>query len=146
MSRLGKFLLLPSADRWLVSETVLFLALARVAVVVLPFRMVASALGKQSIDLADTSEITEPSPQIDRVRWALRRISCHTPWRSNCLAKAFAGRLMLRRRRIASTVFFGMAKNSDGRLQAHAWLRTGNKALTGGSNLDRYAILAKFTD
>jgi hypothetical protein len=73
-------------------------------------------------------------------------MSCYTPWLSNCLAKAIAGRCMLRRRRIASTLYFGMTKGEDGQLKAHAWLQSGGMTLTGGSNLDRYAVIATFSD
>jgi len=84
--------------------------------------------------------------RIRRVAWAVRRTSRYTPWRSNCLAKAIAGRCMLRRRRIASTLYFGVARDADSQLAAHAWLQSGGIVLTGGSNLERYAVVATFTD
>ncbi len=145
MSKLAKFIKLSSPDRVLVLETFILLGLSRAIVLTLPFRWLANALGRRTNKATEQNE-SLTMPQIHRVTWAIRRISCHTPWRSNCLAKAIAGRYMLSRRRVASTIYFGMVKNSEGELNAHAWLKSGNMILTGGSNLDRYAVVAKFTD
>ncbi|PYS74611.1 MAG: lasso peptide biosynthesis B2 protein [Acidobacteria bacterium] len=145
MTKVLKFWRLQPDDRWLVLEAAVLLGFARLGVIVLPFRFLAAALGTQAADL-ERCETTTPAPQIARVGWAVRRISCHTPWQSNCLTKAVAGRIMLRRRRIASTVYFGLTKTRDGALQAHAWLSTGNSSMTGGSNLNRYTVVAKFID
>lgn len=148
MSRLAKFFRLSAAERRLVLETFALLGLARLAVITLPFRTIADFLGEPKKDLenADETALISLSAEIDNIVWALRRVSCHTPWRSNCLAKAVAGRFMLRRRRIANTLYFGMIKNSEGEISAHAWLCSGDTILTGGSNLDRYTIVAKFTN
>ena len=51
--------------------------------------------------------------------WA--RVARHTWWRSMCLEQALAGRWMLRRRGIPSTMYVGMAKRG-GNFIAHAWL------------------------
>lgn len=145
---LVKLFRLSAADRRLVMETLILLGLARAAVMILPFRWLAGILGQREKSAAAKIETSAalPASQIRRIAWAVRRIACHTPWRSNCLAKAVAGRFMLRRRQIASTLYFGMIKDSEGRLAAHAWLKSGDVVLTGGSNLDRYTIVATFTD
>ena len=148
MSRLGSFLRLSAADRWLALEAAACLGLARAAVTALPFSWIATILRGQEIISGPHGEPDTPSTRVSQafqVALAVRRMSRHTPWRSNCLAKAIAGRLMLHRRRIASTVYFGMARQRDGEMTAHAWLKSGEMTLTGGSNLDRYAIVAIFS-
>lgn len=147
MSKIAKFSRLSAAERRLAIEAAILLGLARAAVIALPFRWVASVLGRQNNELESVGDSESTSmTEIMRIAWTVKLISRYTPWRSNCLAKAVAGRLMLRRRQITSTLYFGMTKNSEGQLEAHAWLRSGNMTLTGGSNLDRYAIVAVFTD
>ena len=141
MSQLAKFFRLSAADRRLVLEAAAWLGLARAAVITLPFRLVAAILRRQK-----HTRTAENETAVRRVAWAVRRTSRYTPWRSNCLAKAIAGRCMLRRRRIASTLYFGMTRGSDSQLAAHAWLQSGGMTLTGGSNLERYSIVATFTD
>jgi hypothetical protein len=145
MSRFSRFLRLAASDRWLVLEALVWLGLARAAVLTLPFRWVAAALGQRRAATEDDSEAA-PSPQLRRVAWALRRVSRYTPWRSNCLAQALAGHCMLRRRRLASILYFGVAKDAQGELEAHAWLRSGGMTLTGDIELERYAVVAAFTD
>lgn len=150
MSRLAKVFRLSSPDRRLALEAAIFLGLARFAVVALPFRWIASALGRQiaTFDAAETGEKTAcfPSAPIRRIGWAINRIGRHTPWRSNCLAKAIAGRFMLRRRRINSTIYFGVAKDLKGEFEAHAWLNSNGIILNDTADLERYIIVAVYTD
>jgi hypothetical protein len=61
-----------------------------------------------------------------------------------CLEKALAGRWMLRRRGIPSTMYVGMAKR-DGGFIAHAWLVGEGRTVTGGG-AENYATLAAFRE
>lgn len=72
---------------------------------------------------------------IDRMRWYL-------PWQSNCLVRAVAAHRMLSRRGIPHTLYIGMAKSVDGAFEVHAWLRCGSRVVTGGGQLERYAVVA----
>jgi len=144
-SRLSTFLHLSWPDRWLLLESGLWLWLARAAVLTIPFRWLASRLGQQH-GMSPIVDNPEALAQIRRVAWAIRVVSRATPWQSNCLAQALAGKWMLHRRRIASTLYLGVAKDAQGRLEAHAWLRSGDSILTGGSDLERYAIVAIFAE
>jgi hypothetical protein len=78
-----------------------------------------------------------------RVRWAIDAAARRTPWRSKCLEQAIAGKWMLRRRGIASTMYLGVVHNP---FEAHAWLRVGRMNVTGGSRVDRYAVVATFAE
>lgn len=83
--------------------------------------------------------------EVQQVAWAIRAVSRRTPWQSNCLAQAVAGQLMLRRRRIAGTLYIGVMKNGADALAAHAWLRSHEIIVTGGGQLDRYRVIACFS-
>lgn len=72
---------------------------------------------------------------IDRMRWYL-------PWRSNCLVRAVAAHRMLSRHGIHHTLYIGMAKSVDGAFEVHAWLRCGSRVVSGGGQLERYAVIA----
>jgi hypothetical protein len=145
MSQLSKFFRLPFADKILAAEAFLLLGWARFAVLVLPFRWVAKFIGEQKEFSEKEVEKASNDSGIYRIRWAVRRISRFTPWRSNCLAKAIAGHFMLRRRGISSTLYFGMTKGAKGKYAAHAWLKSNGVILTGGANLERYTIVATFS-
>ena len=50
---------------------------------------------------------------------------------------------MLRRRGIPSTLYLGMTRDP---VAAHAWLRVGDTNVTGGRDVERYAVVASFAD
>lgn len=147
MSKVKSFFRLSVSDRLLVAESFVLLGLARAAVIVVPFRWLASVLGhkKNAVSVESEPEIL-PTPKMRRIAWAVKYVGRHTLWQSNCLAQAVAGRLMLKRRRISSTIYFGMIKDSDGEITAHAWLKSGKLILTGGDDLEGYVIVAAFSD
>lgn len=147
MSQIGKFLRLPFSDKFLILETVTLLGFARFLVLALPFKQVAKLLfTNQDLSRIDSEIKSSPDPKVIRVAWAVRRMSSYTPWKSNCLAKVIAGYFMLKRRRISSSIYFGMTKNNKGEFAAHAWLSSNGKIITGGSNLQRYSVVATFTN
>jgi Transglutaminase-like superfamily len=133
------------SDRLLMLEAGLCLGWTRAAVLLLPFRWVTLALGQQ---LGETPTADDPASlsQRRRVARAVQRISRHTPWASNCLTQALAGKQMLRRRGIRSTLYLGVAKDAQTNLKAHAWLRSGTVTLTGGDHLERFTVITSFAD
>ena len=135
------------SDRALLAEATVCLAVARVALLRLPFRVLAARLGDhmEHTTLADDPDRTAAAR---RVGWAIRAVSARAPWRTKCLEQALAGKAMLRRRRIPSTVYFGVAPaaGNDGPFDAHAWLRTGTLHVTGGAQVGRYTVLSTFAD
>lgn len=139
-----RFLQLPTAKRWLLFEATLGLALARLAVLTLPFRWIMAALGQR---LGAAAAATEPAQlaDIQDVAWAIRLVSRRTPWQSNCLAQALAGLVMLQRRGIIGTLYLGVLKGQDRHLAAHAWLHSNDLIVTGGGQLERYTVLARFS-
>lgn len=62
--------------------------------------------------------------------------------------QAIAAQRMLRRRRIASTLYLGVASNREKKdaIVAHAWLRAGDKIITGEIEARRHRALAWFGD
>jgi hypothetical protein len=124
----------------LAAEALACLAVARAVVVLLPFRHLAPRLGVRHAE-------TAPGTQVDRaslrVAWAVAAAARRAPWRTECLEQAIAGKAMLRRRGIASTLYLGMGEKPLG---AHAWLRVGDLHVTGGQDVGRYAVVASFAD
>ena len=129
-----------SRDGARVAEAMTCLALARLAVIVLPFRLVARRLG---VKRAETPESARPDPASHGVAWAIAAAARRAPWRTECLEQALAAKAMLRRRGIASTLYLGMARDP---VAAHAWVRVGDLNVTGGRDVARYAIVATFAD
>lgn len=75
---------------------------------------------------------------------ALHIVSRHTFWESKCLVKAIAGMKMLERRQIESTLYLGTAKDENGMMIAHAWLRSGSFYVTGLEGMDKFTVVGTF--
>jgi hypothetical protein len=134
------------AERALLVEALVLLGIARLAVLVLPFRWLAVSLGKP---MKETGTEANPSDLLcaRMVGQAVCSAARYTPWESVCLPQAVAGQWMLKRRNIAATLYLGVAKDetkSDS-LGAHAWLRYGNAILTGREGHLRFTVVAAFS-
>jgi hypothetical protein len=118
--RAGKLLLL--------FEACCYLVLAKVAVLLLPFRSLTERI---SAPLESVGR--EPAHRTGAICAMVAR-AANTPvtW-AVCLPQALAGHWMLRRRGIASTVCFGVKRDSERKLAAHAWLRASGRIVLGGS-------------
>jgi hypothetical protein len=146
MAAIRRFLELRKADRARALEAFLFLGLARAAVLAVPFRILARGLGQPSRWHGHSAANEAVASATVELAELAERVSRHTPWKSNCLAKAIAVKLMLRCRGVRITMYFGMAKNDKGEFEAHAWTCSGKTILTGGPEIGRYAVVAAFAD
>jgi len=66
-------------------------------------------------------------------------MAIRVPWRSDCLIQALAARRWLARAAAPSDVCIGVRKDEQG-FQAHAWLKVGERIVTGG-DISSYAEL-----
>lgn len=66
----------------------------------------------------------------------------NTPWESKCLVRAWTAQSLLKKKNIPTTLYLGVG-TEEGRMVAHAWIRTGELYVTGG-NGEGYAVVATF--
>ncbi len=147
--RLVRFAQVGRARRLLLLEAVVWLALARLALVAMPFRVIARRSGAfiapGDAAVKDVLGAT-PSPDEQEVArevgWAVTRAARYVPFKAVCLPQALAARRMLKRRGIASVLHFGAipGDGADRRLEAHAWLDTAGVEVTG------YPVARNFTE
>jgi hypothetical protein len=141
---LRKYLALDWADRLIFIEAWLYLGAARLALLTIPFRVIARRLGRQ-LKVSDLSLVgSVPPPVAFRVGTGIETMARHTPWESACLAQAIAGRFMLGRRALSSRLYLGTRKDESGNLVAHAWLQSGNTVLLGQTGHQEYVVLSVF--
>ena len=134
------------AEQGLFLEAYVLLGAARLAVAFLPFTWLAASLGR---GLDQPGSAVEPGDlaRARQVGWAVRTAAGHTPWASVCLPQAVTAKWMLRRRRIAGTLYLGVAKGgtpADG-IRAHAWLRCGDEILTGERGHAGFVVISTFS-
>jgi hypothetical protein len=134
--------------KYSIKEIVIFfeawflLHLSKLLILIIPFRSIASHLGK--------SQYETPKVEYDKESWydvevailRSRRLTLH---RSKCYDQAITGKWMLRRRGVLSTLYFGLSKKDAG-LSAHAWLRAGTRLITGRIGMEEYTPIAWFGD
>ncbi|MFD1773447.1 lasso peptide biosynthesis B2 protein [Paenibacillus rhizophilus] len=107
------------------------------------FSKVAPSLGERGQE-TDRDSDSEHTPSMRHIANSINTISKYTPWDSKCLVRAIAGMKMLERRGIGCTLYLGTAKDKDGNLIAHAWLRSGPYYISGAEVMDQFVIVDKF--
>jgi hypothetical protein len=129
-------------DRLLVSEAILWLVIADLAIAVLPFRHVGLLAARpiRQPELRYQSRLDN----VRRIRWAVISTAARVPWHALCFQQGLAAQLMLRRRGIPSILYYGAAQDDLSGLHAHVWVRDGNVDVIGGEIAHRFAILATF--
>ncbi len=117
-------------------EALVHLAIARLMVLLLPFRVLTRILveDRQSC-LSGQTRLS-----VLHFRRALLAAARRAPWRCQCLEQSIAGKLMLGLRGIPATIYLGVEKHGDA-LRAHAWVRSGDLFVTGGDDSSRFDVV-----
>ncbi len=89
-------------------------------------------------------DISTAHQDIIGIKCALRVLPRMVPWRSKCLDQAMAGQRMLNRRRLPNTLYFGMMRDENKALVAHAWLRCGDRWIVGYQPHQPHTLVATY--
>ena len=141
LKKIRTYILFDTKTQFLLVEAFIYLGWARV-LKILPFSKVAPLLGEQ---MKETSLSKDESNKmlLKQVSQAVNMMSRYTFWESQCLVKAIAAMKMLERRQIESTLYLGTAKDENGKMIAHAWLRSGPFFITGAEVMERFTEVGK---
>ncbi len=123
--RVGRFLRLPAADRALLVRAVLTLLAARLAIWVLPFRVVRRILTRRTARKAAATGASG-----ERIGWAIDIAKRFVP-NATCLPQAIAAESLLRRSGLPALMHIGVKKSVDGKLDAHAWVESEGHIIVG---------------
>ena len=144
-ARLAKFLRHDWAGRGLLLEALAWLGWAKLLLLLVPFRWLAPHLGARMKE--SPAVISDVERQLAaRISWAVQSVAAQVPLGFVCLPQAMAAKWMLRRRRLASTLYLGVARPDETKFTAHAWLRAGDKILTGRAESLTHTTLATFAE
>jgi Transglutaminase-like superfamily len=136
--------------RALLIEAAVWLLLARVALLAVPFPTLARRLGAfvpptdARVTLAGRDASSRDAQLAEEIGWATVRAARHVPFKAVCLPQAMAARIMLGRRGVASVLHFGAAKGRDRPIDAHAWLDAAGIEVTGYPVAGQFAEIACF--
>ena len=122
----------------LLAEAGAMMLAASLAVRLVPFRTLAERLGKGAKG--------KGAADVETAYWLRRAVLAwanRLPWRTLCFEQGLAAVALLRRRRLAATLYYGAATIDD-ELKAHVWVTSGETELVGGESKDNYGVLARF--
>ena len=139
MRRIAKFFALAQSDRALVLSALAPLIVMRAAMWTLAFARVKRIADAMSRPMRVDATAGQPSPE--RIAWAVANVSRIVPRSHNCLIRALATGIVLKRYGYPSELKIGVMKPVGGRFAAHAWLESGGNVVIGNFQLDQYAPL-----
>jgi hypothetical protein len=133
----------PINEYTLFLEAWLLLHASRLLILFFPFKKIAASLG-----VLNQESISEFSDLLiaNNIKNSIERASRHALHSSKCYDQALAGKFMLKWRRLPSTIYFGLSKNDQSQLIAHAWLRFGDQIITGAKGIENFTIVAYYGD
>lgn len=143
--RLKNFQCRPLRQRYTFPLAWMLLGISRALVLLVPFRLLAPRLGKacgrQAYSHLLTPHQRERALEIGRtIRWAAK----HTPWNANCFAQAITARTLLGLAGLPYAIYFGLVRDEQANLQAHAWVAAGPIRVTGGNGFANFTVVGCF--
>lgn len=124
--------------RALLAEALVALVMASAAIRILPFVKVGEMASRPLGPSAGGHDLAP------KVVWAVEAWARRVPWRAVCFQQGLAAQMMLRRRGVDSTLYFGAARRPEKSLEAHVWVRAGKTDVIGCEDAPDFAILAAF--
>lgn len=142
MNKIKKFIRVPTKDKVIYIKVLLLSALYRLIILIVPFKKLSKRMGeynKESIYNPNNEEIH----YIYKISKIIRKVCFNTPWESKCLVQALIGQRFLYKKKIESTLFLGVSKDSRNEMIAHAWLKCGEYYVTGYNGV-AFGVVAKY--
>ena len=132
----------PKAGRCLrLAEALLFLMVARLVLRWLPFRQLTRLLSRP----VPKELLGQARRQARReVRRALLVLWRRGPLPSTCFHRGIAAQLMLRRRGVASVLYYGAATLPGRGLTGHVWVRDGAAWVVGRAGARNLQVLGRY--
>ena len=130
-------------DYLLFVEAWCLLHLAKLVILFMPFKKIASWMGSLGVESVHDLHYTDMFTKIEH---AVRRAARYTLHESKCYDQALSAKALLGQSGLPATIYFGLAKENDNQLIAHAWVRSGTKIITGKGGMERFTVVACFGD
>jgi hypothetical protein len=142
--KLKTFSSLSGRIKWLLFKAIIISAIVKITLVFRPFKKVLNWLGKINIESDKTSN---PESIIIRTDIKTTMMLCnkYTFWKTECYTQALTCKLLLKKYNLPSTLYIGFYKDEVGNYKGHAWLRSYDMILVGGSELDMFTVQSFFT-
>jgi hypothetical protein len=142
MKRLHRLLRLSREERNLLAITLVLLGAMRIGLWVLKFRVLLKIVKKIS---QPNFFVLTPSTNlvsVGKIVWAVNVTSRCMPYGVKCLARALTTHVLMNRYGYSPELRIGVAKDEEGKLEAHAWVEyQGEVAIGNLKDLSRFIPL-----
>ena len=136
---------LPRSQKLLFFVSISLLGVARLAILVLPFRILARRLGEDFKTTPLVPLITTEKRRIAiLIGRSVRMAARYTPWESKCLAQALVAGLLLEVMKIPHGLYLGVCRGNEAEMKAHAWVCSGPIFVTGGNSFGEFTVVSSF--
>ena len=144
MSKIRTFARLPLRTKWLFAEALFTSAWVKLSLSFLPFKRVLAWLGGMQTE-GDTNADPETLDIRRQVKTALALCNKYALWPTECYTLSLTGKLLLKRRKIGSTLYIGFKKKEDGKYKGHAWLRANDTYISGYKEARDFQVHSMFS-
>ncbi len=136
-----KFFKLPISEQLLLIEVSLYTVWAWMMIKLFSFKSYAKWIKNPSKPESISHQVF-----LQTLKKTLKRVERNAFWKNTCFSRAIAARLVLKRKKISSQIYFGVIKE-DQQLSAHAWIISEDILITGYlKDLEKYKVLYIFED
>jgi len=137
VNRLRRYLAVPLREKWFAFCVYLLIWAVRLSLWVMPFRLIL----KRVRVVIPLTGLAVDSSAVERVSSRVKQLSVYVP-RATCLTQALTTMILLERARQPASLIFGVAKETEDNLVAHAWVESaGSVVIGGGKDLTRFSLL-----
>ena len=142
--KVQRFFELNRAERSLFIQAFLLSIIYSFYILIVPKRIIFKWLGNKGVE-SSFEPISETLSEIFQVEKSIRRAVRYLPWKTKCFAQAISAKRLLQQKNISSTIYLGVAKKEKDRMIAHAWLRCGNRIVTGKEEMKNFTPVLCFS-
>ncbi len=124
-------------DAYFLVKTLLLLWTVRIMLWILPFSTIQNIVKRSTVS---DEEVDCKKSFVEKATWSVIVMSRFVPM-CTCLNRALTAQILLTGQNCPSSIKLGVNKNSEGQLDAHAWLEVNDKIVLGESDTDYVPIL-----
>jgi hypothetical protein len=141
--KINSFTSVPRQTKLLFAEAVFTSAYVKFTLLFLSFTKVVAWLGTAEAQPGESLK-QERLDLIKRIKFALKLCDRYTPWPTECYTSSLTAKIMLKRRHLASTLFFGFRRDENRQLKGHSWLQCSGETVTGFCDFSQYEVHSSF--
>ncbi|MBE9569428.1 MAG: lasso peptide biosynthesis B2 protein [Proteobacteria bacterium] len=143
MKQILKFFRVPPTDRYLLVKSTFLLGVIRLGLSLLPLKRLLGLVGSVKHELTEVSSAGN-NISSNQIVWAVEVASRYVPF-ATCLTRALVVQMLFAREGYPAHLCIGVAKSKDDRLEAHAWVESEGRIVTGDlKDISRFNLLPQF--